>query len=120
MPFHCSLLASGMTDFSDPVNRNIVYVVDSKPKNSQLSQGPLDTLRQESGDPHVCQLHSKKSALWPPAWQPGWSDNTAHKLTKSKADARLCRAACAAEKISRCTTSGDVWGEGTGGELSGP
>ena len=66
MPFHCSLLASGMTDFSDPVNRNIVYVVDSKPKNSQLSQGPLDTLRQESGDPHVCQLHSKKSALWPP------------------------------------------------------
>ena len=55
-----------------------------------------------------------------PGWQPGWSDNTAHKLTKSKADARLCRAACAAEKISRCTTSGDVWGEGTGGELSGP
>lgn len=87
--------------------------IQNQKTESQLSQGPLDALRQENGDPHVCQLHSKKSALWPPAWQSGWSDNTAHKLTKSKADARLCQAVRAAEKISRITTSGDVWGEGT-------
>lgn len=40
----------------------------------------------------------------------GWSDNTAHELTKSKADARLMPAVCPAEKINRSRISGDVWG----------
>ena len=36
--FHRLLLASGITDFRDPLNRNIVYVVDSKTKNRQLAE----------------------------------------------------------------------------------
>ena len=61
--------------------------IQKQKTDSRLSPGSLDALRQESGDPCICQLHSKKSALWSPAWQSGWSNNTAHKLTKSKADA---------------------------------
>ena len=36
--------------------------IQNQKTESQLNQGPLDALRQESGDPHVCQLNSKKSA----------------------------------------------------------
>ena len=36
--FHRLLLASGITDFRDPLNRNIVYVVDSKTKNRQPAE----------------------------------------------------------------------------------
>ena len=53
--FHRLLLASGMTDFRDPLNRNIVYVVDSKTKNREPAE-PGSSGCSEAGERGLLHL----------------------------------------------------------------